>query len=288
MILRKCSRSSRSSSSTLAVVVAAANALGSGGCRLRRSSLGEAAWSPSGSPPPPSALSPGHGSCSRCSSRPRRSALRIALAGGSLSSGGGGGSGCALRDTAHVADIPATAAGPGRAGSRPHFRRCPGKQAVSREDGRRPRQRVTRPGAGQPRRRGRSAAPYFRLAVAGRKRDVAVQRRLGRPQGGGASESPPEPPWGGERLPRSSGARARTGQGGRSPPAPARRGRTPARTSRPAQVRRGAASREQRGGSRKGGSAVALCHTESGYASRKQAPGPAMGQEKQEGKLSSV
>lgn len=125
MILRKCSlsiRSSSASSSTLAA--AAAGALDSCGCRLRRSPLRQASRSPSGSPPPP--LSAGHGSRSRSrsSSRPRRSPLRIALAGGSLSPRGGGGSaGCASRDTAHAADIPLpAAAADGRARSVSRFR----------------------------------------------------------------------------------------------------------------------------------------------------------------------
>lgn len=108
MILRKCSlsiRSSSASSSTLAS--AAASALDSCGCRRLRSPLRQASRSPSGSPLPP--LSAGHGS--RSSSRPCRSPLRMALAGGSLSPRGGGGSaGCASRETAHAADIPAPAA----------------------------------------------------------------------------------------------------------------------------------------------------------------------------------
>lgn len=150
MILRKCSRSSRSSSASSSPL--AASTLGCSGCRLRRSSLGAAACSHSGSLPPPPALSPGHGGCSRSSSWPCRSPLRIALAGGSLSAAGrgGGSGGCALRDTAHVADIPATTAANGRARrarSRAHFRRgvreaARGaldraiRQGVSREDDR--------------------------------------------------------------------------------------------------------------------------------------------------------
>ncbi|XP_039240769.1 uncharacterized protein LOC120323925 [Pipra filicauda] len=120
MILRKCSRSRRSSSSSLA---AAASALGSSGRRLRRSSLSGAACSPSGSAPRPHALSPGHGSCSRSSSWPLRSPLRITLVGGSPSprdSGGG-----AFRDTAHVADIPRARTRP------PPFRRAPAARRSS-------------------------------------------------------------------------------------------------------------------------------------------------------------
>lgn len=105
MILRKCSRSRRSSSST-ALADAVVSALGPRGCRLRRSSLSGAARSSSASAPMPLALSPGHGSCSRSSSRPRRSPLRITLAGGSLSPWGRGLGSGAFRDTAHVADIP--------------------------------------------------------------------------------------------------------------------------------------------------------------------------------------
>lgn len=139
MILRKCSRSSRSSSST-ALPDAVPSAFGSRGCccccrRRRRSSLSGVARSASASPPMPLAVSPGHGSCSRSSSRPRRGPLRITLAGGSLSLWGRGLGSGAFRDTAHVADIPRALLRPRARPARTRITTLPASAAKPTQEG---------------------------------------------------------------------------------------------------------------------------------------------------------